>query len=110
LKEIEKLVLQMKSNMENREKNQKDYERQLSELNDYKKEWQIFSDTLKSQQADIKKNLADVKSQSDTWNGKKKGYEGEIKRWNAEVDKQQKTLNQIRSVANAKKESTELKK
>lgn len=109
IKEIEKLMVQIKSNMENREKNRKEYERQLTDVSDYKKEWQIFADTLKTQQADMSKNLADIKSQNDMWAGKKKGYEGEIKRWSAEMDKQQKTLQQVRNIANAKKDTGEAK-
>jgi chromosome segregation ATPase len=110
ISEIEKLLVQIKSNIENREKNRKDYERQLTEVTDYKKEWQIFAETLKAQQLDMNKNLSDIKSQNDLWAGKKKGYEGEIKRWTAEVDKQEKTLNQVHSIANAKKDSGNDKK
>ncbi len=110
LKEIEKLIAQIKQNQEQRTRNQQEYERQLAEIQNHRKQWQIHADSLKSQEDDIKKNLAEVKEQNSTWSAKKKGYEGEIKRWTAESGKQKSALKTMKSLAESPNQTEQQQK
>ena len=48
------------------------------------------------------KQLGSLTTQEKDWRNKKKGYEGEIGRWNKEVDKQQKLVEQYSSLSEVK--------
>lgn len=90
IEQLEKTLQQMKQNQTQRETILVEYQNQLKANADEKKVWKDREAELREQEAKTINSLRGLASEENTWNNKKKGYEGEVKRWSSEVGKQQK--------------------
>lgn len=90
LEALEKIVTQIKLNQAQREAVIADYQNQLRANADEKKSWKDRESELRAQESKVIQSLRGLASEEAQWTNKKKGYEGESKRWSAEADKQQK--------------------
>lgn len=90
LKELEKLQTQISENQKKREQIIADYKRQMDIVAEEKKSWKGREGELRAQETKTIDALRGLASQEVAWNTKKKSYEGEVKKWSAEQDKQEK--------------------
>ncbi len=90
LKELEKLQTQIAENQKKREQIIADYKRQMDIVAEEKKSWKGREGELRAQETKTIDALRGLASQEVAWNTKKKSYEGEVKKWTAEQDKQEK--------------------
>ena len=90
LEQLEKTIAQIKQNQAQRESIIADYQNQLRSNGEEKKAWKERETELRGQEAKVIQSIRGLASEESTWTNKKKGYEGEAKRWNQEADKQQK--------------------
>ena len=90
LEQLEKLAAQIKQNQIQREAIIADYQNQLKVNGDEKTAWKSRETELRTQEAKTIQSLRGLASEESSWLNKKKGYEGESKRWSAEAEKQQK--------------------
>ena len=75
---------------------------QLVQIQEEKKIWSARQDSLKEQDKQVSEKLKNIANQDNEWKNKKRGYEGEISRWNKEIDKQQKTYDNFKNMAEVK--------
>lgn len=90
LKELERLTSQIVENQKKREQIIADYKKQMDIVAEEKKSWKGREGELRAQETKTIEALRGLASQEVAWNTKKKTYEGEVKKWSAELDKQQK--------------------
>ncbi|MES2801022.1 MAG: hypothetical protein V4654_00895 [Bdellovibrionota bacterium] len=90
LKELEKLSTQIAENQKKREQIIADYKKQMEIVAEEKKSWKGREGELRAQETKTIDALRGLASQETTWNTKKKTYEGEVKKWTSELDKQEK--------------------
>jgi len=102
VKDLEKVIAQLKDNQTKRQQNVVKYKQQLEQVSKEKAEWKTHQDLLLKQQKDVNDRLAAVKKTEKDWTNKKRGYEGEIGRWQKDADKHQKLLEQYTAMANHK--------
>ena len=102
LAQLEKLTFQIKQNQGQREAIIADYQNQLKVNGDEKKAWKDRETDLRTQESKTIQSLRGLASEESNWNNKKKGYEGEAKRWSAEAEKQQKIHDTYQGLANDK--------
>ena len=76
---------------------------QLTQAQEEKKVWEQRSQALKEQEKQVLDRSKTVKTQEAEWKNKKRGYEGEVSRWNKEIEKQQKNYSQFKDLSEAKK-------
>jgi chromosome segregation ATPase len=100
IEQLEKLLQQLKQNQVQRDAILADYQNQLKSNSEEKKAWKDREGELRAQEAKTINSLRGLASEEATWNNKKKGYEGEAKRWSAEADKQQKIQDTYQGLAN----------
>lgn len=103
VEQLEKMMAQIKQNQQQRETNIADYQNQLKMTTDEKKAWKDRETELRGQEAKTIQSVRALASEESTWNNKKKGYEGESKRWAAEADKQQKIHDTYQGLAEQNK-------
>lgn len=102
VKELEAQIAQLKENQKKREDNIAAYQQQNEKLQEQKKGWVQRETQLKEQETQVAARLKTLNGMDGEMRNKKKGYEGEIKRWSAETDKQKKTLDQMQTLAAGK--------
>lgn len=90
LKELLALTTKITDNQKKREQLIADYKKQMEMVADEKKSWKSRESELRAQESKAIEALRGLASQEVAWNSKKKSYEGEAKKWSAEVDKQEK--------------------
>ena len=90
LKELLALTTKVSDNQKKREQIIADYKKQMEMVADEKKSWKGRESELRAQEGKAIEALRGLASQEVAWNNKKKSYEGEAKKWSAEVDKQEK--------------------
>ncbi|OFZ31271.1 MAG: hypothetical protein A2622_01370 [Bdellovibrionales bacterium RIFCSPHIGHO2_01_FULL_40_29] len=90
LEQLEKMIAQIKMNQVQREANIAEYQNQLRSTTDEKKAWKDRESELRAQESKTIQAVRTIANEESTWSNKKKGYEGELKRWSAEAEKQQK--------------------
>ncbi|MBC7419648.1 MAG: hypothetical protein H7328_02875 [Bdellovibrio sp.] len=90
LEQLEQMILQVKQNQAKREAVIADYQSQLKMTGDEKKSWKDREGELRVQESKTIQSIRTLASEESTWLNKKKGYEGESKRWASESEKQQK--------------------
>ncbi len=90
LKELAALTTKISENQKKREQLIADYKRQMELVAEEKKSWKGRESELRAQEGKAIESLRGLASQETAWNTKKKSYEGEVKKWSAEVDKQEK--------------------
>ena len=90
VEQLEKTLAQVRQNQLKREQVIADYQSQLKLTGDEKKTWKDREGELRAQESKTIQSIRTLASEEVTWNNKKKGYEGESKRWASESDKQQK--------------------
>lgn len=100
IEQLEKTLQQLKQNQTQREAILADYQSQLKANGDEKKSWKDRETELRGQEAKAINSLRGLASEESSWTNKKKGYEGEAKRWSAEADKQQKIQDTYQGLAN----------
>ncbi len=98
--QLEQLLNQVKQNQAKREAIITDYQNQLKMVGDEKKSWKDRESELRAQESKTIQGIRTLASEEATWNNKKKGYEGEEKRWTAETEKQQKIHDTYQGLAN----------
>ena len=103
LEQLEKMISQIKQNQLQRENIIADYQSQLNMTAEEKKAWKDRESELRSQEAKTIQTVRSLASEENTWSNKKKGYEGESKRWAAEADKQQKIHDTYQGLAEQSK-------
>lgn len=100
--ELEKVLAKIKQNQLQREAIIADYQGQLKSTGDEKKVWKDRETELRTQETKTMQSLRSLSSEESNWTNKKKGYEGETKRWSAEAEKQQKIHDTYQGLANDK--------
>ncbi len=100
--EYETLLAKMKENQKKREDNIASYQEQTLQLQEEKKIWQARALDLKAQQDQVRKNLKAITAEEKEWKGKQLGYQSEVKRWSAEVERQQKLNDSYSSLSEVK--------
>lgn len=90
IQQLEALIHQIKKNQEQRTAIIANYQEQLKSTQDEKVSWKNREGELRAQESETIKAIRGIASEESTWENRKKGYEIEVKRWSAEVDKQQK--------------------
>ena len=90
LKELDALTAKIEENQKKREQNIAAYKKQMETVADEKKTWKARETELRAQDAKAIEAIRGLASQETAWTAKKKTYEGEAKKWAAEVDKQEK--------------------
>lgn len=90
LKELDALTAKLEDNQKKREQLIADYKKQMELVAEEKKSWKGRETELRAQEGKAIEALRGLASQETAWNTKKKTYEGEVKKWSAEVDKQEK--------------------
>jgi len=103
VEQLERMMAQIKQNQKLREANIADYQNQLQMTTDEKKAWKDREAELRTQEAKTIQSVRSLASEESTWSNKKKGYEGEAKRWSAEAEKQQKIHDTYQGLADQKK-------
>ena len=102
LEQLEKMILQVKQNQAQREAIIADYQAQLKVNSDEKKLWKDRELELRTQESKTIQSIRGLASDESSWINKKKGYEGEMKRWSAEAEKQQKIQDTYQGLADQK--------
>lgn len=102
LEQLEKVIEQIKQNQTQRQANIAEYENQLRVNGDEKKAWKDREGELRAQESKTIQSLRGLASEEANWNNKKKGYEGEAKRWSSEVEKQQRIQDTYQGMADQK--------
>ncbi len=102
LEQLEKMTAQIKSNQVQRESLIADYQNQLRMTTDEKKVWKDRETELRAQESKTIQAVRTIATEETTWTNKKKGYEGEMKRWSAEAEKQQKIQDTYQGLADQK--------
>lgn len=100
IEQLEKLLQQLKQNQVQRDTILTEYQNQLKSNTDEKQAWKAREGELRAQEAKTITSLRGLASEEASWTNKKKGYEGEAKRWNTEADKQQKIQDTYQGLAN----------
>ncbi len=99
LEQLEKMTAQIKQNQVQRETNIAEYQNQLRMTTEEKKAWKDRESELRAQEAKTIQSVRTIASEESTWSNKKKGYEGELKRWGAEAEKQQRIQDTYQGLA-----------
>ncbi len=102
LEQLEKMTAQIKTNQVQRESVIAEYQNQLRMTTDEKKAWKDRETELRSQESKTIQAVRTIASEEANWSNKKKGYEGEMKRWSAEAEKQQKIQDTYQGLADQK--------
>lgn len=100
--ELMKIVNQLKDNQKKRESNIQSYKSQMNQAALEKKEWQERGEEIKRAHAELQGRNQSLVSQETEWRGKRKGYEGEVVRWQKEVERNQKLQETYSSLADVK--------
>ncbi len=100
IQQLEQVLTQVKENQVKREAIITDYQNQLKMTGDEKKSWKEREGELRAQESKTIQSIRTLASEESTWLNKKKGYEGESKRWASESDKQQKIHDTYQGLAN----------
>lgn len=102
LEQLEKVIDQIKQNQTQRQTNITEYENQLRINGDEKKAWKDREGELRAQESKTIQSIRGLASEESNWTNKKKGYEGEAKRWSSEVEKQQRIQDTYQGMAEQK--------
>lgn len=102
LEQLEKVIAQIKQNQVQREANIAEYQNQLRVNGEEKTAWKSRESELRNQESNTIKTLRGLASEENSWNNKKKGYEGELKRWSSETEKQQRIQDTYQGLAEQK--------
>lgn len=102
LEQLEKMIAQIKQNQIQREAIIADYQSQIQLTAEEKKAWKDREAELRAQESKTIQTIRTIASEENNWSNKKKGYEGESRRWSAEAEKQQKIQDTYQGLANGK--------
>ena len=100
--QLQAMIIQIKKNQVQRSLIISDYQTQLSSAGNTKKAWKEREEKLRAQEIQTTQALRSIASEEASWIGKKKKYEGEVRRWTAESDKQQKIHDTYQGLAEGK--------
>ncbi len=103
IEQLEKMTAQIKQNQTQREAVIADYQNQLKSTSDEKKGWKDREAELRAEESKTIQSLRGLASEESNWTNKKKGYEGETKRWTVEAEKQQKIHDTYQGLAKEQK-------
>ena len=103
IEQLEKMIAQIKMNQVQRESSIADYQSQIKMTADEKKVWKDRETELRAQESKTIQSVRTIASEESNWSNKKKGYEGELKRWVAESEKQQKIHDTYKGLAEQNK-------
>ncbi len=103
LEQLEKMIAQIKMNQVQRQTIIADYQEQMHMTTDEKKAWKDREGELRAQESKTIQSVRTIATEETTWSNKKKGYEGELKRWVAESEKQQKIHDTYKGLAEQNK-------
>lgn len=103
LEKLAKLQEKIQENQRQRDILIADYKKQLGLVAEEKTVWKNRETELKTEANKAAEALRGLASQESNWNSKKKSYEGEVKKWSAEVGKQQKSVDTYESLKNTNK-------
>lgn len=99
LEQLEKMIAQIKQNQGQREAIIADYQNQMRMTAEEKKAWKDRESELRAQESKTIQSVRTIATEESNWSNKKKGYEGELKRWVAESEKQQKIHDTYKGLA-----------
>ena len=99
LDQLEKMIAQIKQNQGQREAIIADYQNQMRMTAEEKKAWKDRESELRAQESKTMQSVRTIATEESNWSNKKKGYEGELKRWVAESEKQQKIHDTYKGLA-----------
>lgn len=102
IQELEALIAKIRDNQKKREMNISDYQLQLTQLQEEKKIWNSRANSLKEQGNQVAQKIKVLNNEEKEWRAKQKGYQGEVKRWSQEVDRQKKLNDSYESLAEVK--------
>lgn len=100
--ELEKVAIQMRENQKKRQGNISAYQEQLKTVANEKKDWKARTDQVAKTQAQVKGKVTALATQENDWKNKKRGYQGEVSRWQKEVDREKKLVDTYSSLADVK--------
>gem|GEM_PF-918184 len=103
VKDLQALIQKLEENKTKRDQNLQNYKVQLSQAQQERKVWEQRALALKEQEKQVLDRSKTVNTQEAEWKNKKRGYEGEVSRWNKEIEKQQKNYSQFKDLSEAKK-------
>lgn len=102
IEQLQIMINQIKKNLEQRNLNIADYQKQLAAATDTKKAWKDREAQLLMQENQTNDAVRGVASEESTWASKKKKYEGDVKHWTVESEKQLKIHNTYEGLAQGK--------
>lgn len=102
IQELEALIQKIKTNKTTRETNMTAHQQSLQQLGDARKAFEQKAQNLASSREQNKKQLKEISALEKDWANKQKGYQAEIKRWDAEVNKQKNQKDQLSSLGTPK--------
>lgn len=97
--ELEALIQKIKANRATRESNIAAHQQSLQQLEENRKVFEQKGQSLATSREQNKKQIREVSSLEKDMANKRKGYEGEIKRWESEVTKQKNLREQMQDLA-----------
>lgn len=107
VQELEKMIAQLKDNSQKRQQNITNYQTQQQQVAKEKADWKLRSDELVKMLAEVNKRMTAVSTQETEWKNKKRGYEGEISRWQKELVRHEKLLDDAKALADSKDNAKE---
>lgn len=99
VEQLQKMILQVKSNQDQRRQIIDNYQNQMNAVLNNKKAWKERENQLKAQGDKTAQALRSISSEESNWVKKKKKYETEAKRWASESEKQQKIHDAYKGLA-----------
>ncbi|MEI7973462.1 MAG: hypothetical protein WCH11_03750 [Bdellovibrio sp.] len=99
IEDLERQIRQLRENQEKRKQLIVQYQEQERLLETQSQKWKLRGEELQKNQGRIHSRLQSVSSQEKEWRNKKRGYEGEITRWQKELIRNQKLFSDAENLA-----------
>ena len=102
IQELEQLLAQIKGNIEKRNQNIAAYQEEQRKSEDIKRPFIERQQAIQSQLNEVQTRDKELTAENQVWTNKRKGYQGEIKKWEKELERQKGLQENYRSLAEAK--------
>jgi chromosome segregation ATPase len=102
IQELQKVINQLKDNQAKRNQNILGYQEQLKQQQKDKLEWKTRGDQINKSYSNLEARSKSLISQENDWKAKQRGYQGEVSRWQKEVERQGKLNDNYQSLSEVK--------
>ena len=102
VQELQKVVNQLKENQAKRNQNVAAYQEQLKQQQKDKAEWKARGDQISKTYTALEARSKSLAAQENDWKVKQRGYQGEVSRWQKEVERQGKLNDNYQSLSEVK--------